>query len=149
MRIVGVSNKHIIVDLYGKEVIIKAEELKHTFIVNAKDDFKTGDSLIVRIKKINVDNNEFELSAKEFTTNPFKNIRNYITENSEYTGKVIAFPKNKSGIIVQLDNVEVTCMCRIPAKFNNYPHLKEKVLIKITEIQENKKFIYGYLMRII
>lgn len=149
VRIVGVSNKHIIVDLYGKEVIIKAEELKHTFIVNAKDDFKTGDSLIVRIKKINVDNNEFELSAKEFTTNPFKNIRNYITENSEYTGKVIAFPKNKSGIIVQLDNVEVTCMCRIPAKFNNYPHLKEKVLIKITEIQENKKFIYGYLMRII
>lgn len=149
VRIVGVSIKHIIVDLYGKEVIIKAENLKHTFIVNAKENYKVGESLIVRIKKIDIINDEIELNAKELTTNPFKNIRNYITENSEYTGVVIGFPKARSGILVQLDSVEVTCMCRVPAKFNNYPHLRDKVLIKITEIQENKKFIYAYLMRII
>ncbi len=53
---------------------------------------------------------------------------------------------NKSGIIVQLDNSNVTCMCRIPARFNNYPHFMDKVLIKATEIRENKKFIYAYLM---
>ena len=149
VRIIGVSVKHIIVDFYGKEVIIKAEDLKHTFIVNAKDEFKVGDSLPVRIKKIDIENNVFELNAKELTNNPFKNIRNYFIENSEYTGKVISFPKARSGIIVQLDIIPVTCMTRVPAKFNNYPHINDKVLIKITEIQENKKFIYGYLMRII
>ena len=105
-----------------------------------------GDYLRVRIKRLDIENNVFELSAKDFGENPFKNIRKYITLNGEYTGTVIAFPKNKSGIIVQLDNSNVTCMCRVPARFNNYPHFMNKVLIKATEIRENKKFIYAYLM---
>lgn len=54
-----------------------------------------------------------------------------------------------SGIIVQLDNTNVTCLVRVPTKFNNYPHFVDNVLIKITEIKEDKKLIYGYLMRII
>ena len=61
----------------------------------------------------------------------------------------MAFPKNKSGIIVQLDNTGMTCLTRVPARFNDYPHYLDKVLIKISEIKENKKLIYGYLMRII
>ncbi len=40
-------------------------------------------------------------------------------------------------------------MCRVPARFNSYPHFMDKVLIKVTEIKENKKFIYAYLMRVI
>ena len=40
-------------------------------------------------------------------------------------------------------------MYRVPARFNSFPHFKDKVLIKVTEIKENMKFIYGYLMRII
>ena len=91
----------------------------------------------------------FELSAKDFEENPFKNIRKYISLNGEYTGTVIAFPRQKSGILVQLDNSKATCMCRVPARFNSFPHFKDKVLIKVTEIKENKKFIYGYLMRVI
>ena len=102
----------------------------------------------IKIKPV-VKNNVFELSAKEFEENPFKNIRKYITLNGEYTGTVIAFPKQKSGIIVQLDNSNVTCMCRVPARFNSYPHFKNKVLIKVTEIKEKNKLIYAYLMRII
>ena len=149
VRILSVGIKHIIVDLYGKEVVITANNLQHTFILNCKDYYKPGDSLKVRIKNINEEHNEFELSSKDFLDNPFKNIRKYITEYGEYTGKVIAFPKQNSGVIVQLDNTNVTCLTRIPAKFNNYPHYLDKVLIKITEIREDKKFIYGYLIRII
>ena len=137
-RIVAVGTKHVIVDLYGKEVIIKAEDLKHTYIVNAKDEYKVGDSLVVRIKEIDIDNNIFNLSAKELLDNPFKKIRSYFTEGSEYTGKVIGFPKNKSGILVQLDIVQVVCLVRVTAKFNNYPHFDDKVLIKIIEIKEDK-----------
>lgn len=37
VRIVAVGVKHIVVDMYGKEVIIKADNLKHTYIVNYKD----------------------------------------------------------------------------------------------------------------
>ena len=149
VRIVGVGIKHIVVDLYGKEVIIKAEELKHTFIVNCKDIYKVGDYLKVRIKKIDIENNTFELSAKEFEENPFKNIRKYISVSGEYTGTVIAFPKNNSGVLVQLDNTDVTVLTRVPARFNSFPHFMSKVLIKVTEIKEEKKFIYGYLVRII
>ena len=149
VRIVGIGVKHIVVDMYGKEVIIKASELKHTYIVNCKDVYKVGEYLKVKIKKIDLKNNIYELSAKEFEENPFTNIRKYITINGEYIGTVIAFPKNNSGIIVQLDNLQVTVLTRVPARFNSFPHFADKVLIKVTEIKENKKYIYGYLMGII
>lgn len=149
VRIVGIGIKHIVVDLYGKEIIIKAEELKHTYIVNCKELYKVGDYLKVRIKEIDIENDMFKLSAKDFEENPFKNIRKYISVGGEYTGTIIAFPKNNSGILVQLNNTQVTVLVRVPARFNNFPHYMDKVLIKITEIKEDKKFIYGYLMRII
>ena len=149
VRIVGIGVKHIIVDMYGKEVIIKTSELKHTYIVNCKDIYKVGEYLKVKIKKIDLKNNIYELSAKEFEENPFVNIRKYITINGEYIGTVIAFSKNNSGIIVQLDNTQVTVLTRVPARFNSFPHFADKVLIKVTEIKEDKKYIYGYLMRII
>ncbi len=149
VRILAVGQKHIIVDLYGKEVIIKADNLQHTYIVNCKEYYSAGQNLKVRIKNIDIEKNIFELSAKDFTENPFKNIRKYIVENGEYTGKVIAFPKKNSGIIVQLDNSKVSVLARVPPRFNTYPHFKDNVLIRITEIKENKKLIYGYLMRII
>ena len=66
----------------------------------------------------------------------------------EYTGKVIAFPKGNSGVIVQLAVTDITCLVRIPARFNNYPHYMDNVLIRITEIKQ-EKLIYGYLMRVI
>lgn len=149
VRILAVGVKHIIVELYGKEVIIKAANLKHTFILNCKDYYYPGDYLKVRVKNIDIINDIYELSSKDFEHNPFSDIRKYITENGEYTGKVIAFPKLNSGIVVQLDNSNVTCLARVPARFNKYPHYLDNVLVKITEIKEDKKFIYAYLMRII
>ena len=149
VRLLSVGVKHIIVDVYGKEVIIKADNLQHTYILNCKDLYSTGEYLKVRIKNIDIKNNIFELSSKEFTENPYKNIRKYITENGEYTGKVIAFPKSNSGIIVQLEVSNITCLVRVPARFNNFPHYLDNVLVRITEIKEHKKMIYGYLMRVI
>ena len=37
VRIIAVGIKHIIVELYGKEVKINAENLQHTYILNCKD----------------------------------------------------------------------------------------------------------------
>lgn len=148
-RITAVGVKHIIVELYGKEVVIKADNLQHTYIVNCKDIYSPGEYIKARIKEIDIDKNIYELDAKCLIENPYKNIRKYLTEYGEYTGKVIAFPKKNSGVIVQLDATNITCLTRVPARFNNYPHYMEKVLIKITEINETKKLIYGYLMRII
>lgn len=149
VRIVATARKHIIVDLYGKEIIIPADKLKHTYIVNCKNDYQVGQSLQVRIKKIDIENNMFELNAKELLENPFKNIRTIITEGGEYFAKVIGFPKNQSGVIVQIEQVEVTALCRIPGTFNRIPYLNDKVLIKIYDIQEDKKQIYATLKRII
>lgn len=149
VRIIATGVKRIVVELYGKEVQIKAENLQHTYIVNCKDLYSPGEYLKVRIKNIDLENNAFELDAKCFLENPYKNIRKYIVENGEYTGKVIAFPPKNSGVIVQLDNTNVTVLIRVPAKFNSYPHYLDRVLIKVSEINQNKKLIYGYLMRII
>lgn len=148
VRIIAVGIKHIIVEMYGKEVIIKAENLQHTYIVNCKDIYTPGDYLKVKIKTLDIGNNIFELDAKCFLTNPYKSIRKFITKYGEYTGKVIAFPKKNSGIIIQLDQSNISCLVRVPARFNNYPHYMQNVLIKVTEINETKKLIYGYLMRV-
>lgn len=148
VRIIAVGIKHILVELYGKEVIIKADNLQHTYIINCKDLYNPGEYLKVRIKNIDIQKNIFELSSKDFISNPYKNIRKYIIESGEYTGKVIAFPKRNSGIIVQLDTSNITCLARVPARFNHYPHYMDNVLIKITEIKEDRKMIYGYLIRI-
>lgn len=148
-RILAVGEKHILVELYGKEVVIKAENLQHTYIYSCKEIYSPGESLKVRIININIEKDIYELDAKCFIENPFKNIRKYITENGEYTGRVVSFPKKNSGIIVQLDNSHIGCLVRVPARFNRYPHLLDNVLIKITEIKESHKQIYGYLVRII
>lgn len=148
VRIIAVGIKHIIVEMYGKEVIIKAENLQHTYIVNCKDIYTPGNYLKVKIKTLDIGNNIFKLDAKCFLTNPYKSIRKFITEYGEYTGKVIAFPKKNSGIIIQLDQSNISCLVRVPARFNNYPHYMQNVLIKVTEINETKKLIYGYLMRV-
>ena len=50
---------------------------------------------------------------------------------------------------MQLDNSDVTCLVRIPAHFNSIPHLFDKVLIRIGEIHENRKLVYGVIKRII
>ena len=149
VRVLAVGVKHIIVELYGKEVTIKAENLQHTYIVNCKEYYSPGESLKVRVKKIDLENNIFELSSKDFIENPYKTIRKYIIEGGEYTGKVIAFPKNNSGIIVQLDATKVTCLTRVPARFNNYPHYMDNVLVRIFEIKEDKKQLYAYLIKVI
>lgn len=148
VRVIAVGIKHIIVEMYGKEVIIKAENLQHTYIVNCKDIYTPGNYLKVKIKTLDIENNIFELDAKCFLTNPYKSIRKFISEYGEYTGKVIAFPKKNSGIIIQLDQSNISCLVRVPARFNNYPHYMQNVLIKVTEINETKKLIYGYLMRV-
>lgn len=149
VRILAVGVKHILVELYGKEVIIKADNLQHTYILNCKELYAPGEYLKVRIINIDIEKSIFELDAKCFTINPYKNVRKYIIEHGEYTGKVIAFPKKNSGIIVRLDNSNISCLIRVPARFNHYPHFLDRVLIKVTEIREDKKLIYGYLMRII
>ena len=62
--------------MYGKEVIIKAEKFKiYIYSKLQKIFILFGDYLKVRIKKIDILNNIFELSAKNFEENPFKNIR--------------------------------------------------------------------------
>ena len=80
VRIIAVGIKHILVELYGKEVIIKSNNLQHIFIVNCKDYYTVGEYLKVRIKKIDIENNIFELNSKDFIKNPFKDIRKYIIE---------------------------------------------------------------------
>ena len=149
VRIVATARKHIIVDLYGKELFIPADRLKHTFIVNCKNDYQVGQNVQVRIKKIDIQNNIFELTAKELLENPFKKIRTIITEGGEYSAKVIGFPKNQSGVLVQIEKIDITALCRVPGTFNKIPYLNDKVLVKIYEIKEDKKQVYATLKRII
>lgn len=80
VRIIAVGVKHIIVELYGKEVAMKADTLQHTYITNCKDIYNVGESLKVKIKNMDIAKDIYELDAKCFIENPYKSIRKYITE---------------------------------------------------------------------
>ena len=54
VRILAVGVKHILVDLYGKEVIMKAANLQHTYILNCKELYAPGEYLKVKIKNIDI-----------------------------------------------------------------------------------------------
>ena len=149
VRILAVGVTNIIVELYGKEVIIRAGNLQHTYIINCKDYYKAGDYLKVRIKNIDLSNDLIELDAKCFLENPYQNIRKFIEPSGEYTGTVVGFVKKNGNAIVQLDASRVTCIVRIPARFSHIPHFMEKVSVQILEINENKKFISAFLKRIL
>ena len=147
VRVIAVGVKHIIVDMYGKEVIINASDLKYTYILNCKELYKVGNYLKVRIKEIDIEKNIYKLSAKDFEKDPFEDISRDIKVSSDYKGTVIAIPKDKSGIIVQLDNSQITCKVRLPPGENHYPSYKSKVMVHILEIKEKKRYVYGYLSR--
>lgn len=57
IRIIAVGVKHILVDMYGKEDIIKAQNLKHIYIVNCKGIYKVGAYLRVKIRKLDNEKN--------------------------------------------------------------------------------------------
>lgn len=80
VRIIAVGVKHIITELYGKEVAMKADTLQHTYITNCKDIYNVGESLKVKIKNMDIAKDIYELDAKCFIENPYKSIRKYITE---------------------------------------------------------------------
>ncbi len=54
-----------------EKVIIKADNLQHIFILNCKNYYIPGEYLKVRIEKIDIENDIFELSAKDFIENPY------------------------------------------------------------------------------
>lgn len=95
VRIIAVGVKHIIVEMYGKEVIIKADSLQHTYIVNCKDIYIPGEYLKVKIRTLDITNNIFELDAKCFLENPYKNIRKFITEYRRIYRQSNCFPKKE------------------------------------------------------
>lgn len=57
IRIIAVGVKHILVDMYGKEVIIKAQNLKHIYIVSCNGIYKVGAYLRVKIRKLDNEKN--------------------------------------------------------------------------------------------
>jgi len=94
-RIIAVGIKHLIVDLYGKEVTIKADSLQHTYIVNCKEIYAPGEYLKVKIKEINIESDIYKLDAKCFIENPYKSIRKYLVKNRRIYWKSYCFPKTK------------------------------------------------------
>lgn len=49
--------------------------------------YTPGECLKVETKQIDIEDNKFELSTKDFTKSSFNNIRKFITEYGEYIGK--------------------------------------------------------------
>lgn len=147
-RIVGAIRTGIIVEIFGVETFIKANELSYQRIQDATKDFEVGSRIIVKVLSVERDDETGEVviavSAKQANPNPYlKAMKRYVV-GSKYIGEVTMADQN--GIFVALDG-GVDCLCRYPER-GERPQRGAKVTVRITIKNEEMNRIFGNITHV-
>jgi small subunit ribosomal protein S1 len=147
-RVVGVGRDSVIVDCYGLEVRIARNEIDYGYVGNAGDYVQIGDRVKAVIKEIDLsgDKPKVKLSLKDAKPDPFDHVPNKYKLGGEYLATVTGTPP--FGIFAELEQ-GVSVLCPNPAWSGDEIATGNKVLVKVREINMNKRRIYGNLVRLI
>ncbi len=148
-RVIAVAEKVIRVEVFGVECAILARDLAWDWIGDAHDRYSVGDQVLVRILKVQRDENLEDISItadiKSVTNNTLReNLKNCHVQ-SKYAGKVTDIYKGV--VYVRLANgvnaVAHSCYdARTPGK-------KDDVSFVVTRIDEERGVAVGIITRII
>lgn len=146
VRVVGVGKDQVYVDAYGVEVAIPKNEIDYGYVQDVSDFVQIGDKVPAKIKKLDLEKMEIELSIKEAKPDPFQGIEDKYRAGGEYLAVVSGTPYY--GVFVNLEQ-GVSALCPLPrwAEFN--PNVGDKVLVKIKKIDKEKRRITATLVRMI
>lgn len=162
-NVTAVAGKFIIVEMFGVETRIPLSELSYNYVENAKNMFKPGDVVMVRIKKIvrNEKNKTVEVvaSVKEAKPNPRKEAFYMYQVGASYRGQITGWHtsqskntgvlgKNTGGIYVSLSD-EIDCLCPFPDNANELQlGIGKWVHLKITKSKEEKLQLDGRIYHV-
>ncbi len=142
-------SKGIIVDAFGAEILIRKEELSHSYVGDAREEFKVGDYVTVKIDKISevtVEKNDTNYrlvkatgSVKAALVNNKANLFDQFKVDGIYAGTVSYV--DESGVFCRLRG-NMDCLVALP-RFGANPVRGQSRLIRITEKDEDRLFLYG------
>lgn len=152
-QVIYTTTKGIIVDALGIDVKIPKEELSHSYVGNARDECKVGESVNVRlsdIKEISVVKNEtpYKLvtatgSIKAASPNHKEKLYDQIKVDSINAAEITYI--EEAGVFCRLRG-GVDCLCALP-KFGENPKRGDTRLVKITDKVDDKMFLYGIFVK--
>lgn len=146
VRVVGVGRDQAYVDAYGVEVPVPKNEIDYGYVGNVADYIQIGDRVNVKILEINHETYDIKVSIKDAKPDPFKGIENKYRVQGEYLATVSGVLYY--GVFVNLEQ-GISALCPLPRWANFNPNIGDKVLIKIKEINKEKRRIKATLVRVV
>lgn len=148
-QVIQVLSKGIIVDALGCDIKIPKDELSHSYVGDAREEFHVGDKVNVRVSEISektVEKNgtNYRLvtakgSIKDTMRNNKEKLFAQFKEGGMYSAEVTYV--EEAGVFCRLRG-NMDCLVALP-RFGYMPKRGETRTIKITEKVEDKFFIYG------
>lgn len=145
-RVVSVIRAGIFVDLFGLEVYIPLRELSYQRMLDAQDNFQSGQRILVKILRIDrSDRNHIRVSAsiKQAGENPYERALRRYTVGNRYVGTVSMVDMN--GVFVSLDG-GIDCLCSYPKR--GRPPRGARVTVRILGINNVSNRIWGVITHI-
>lgn len=144
VRVASVGKNNVIVDLYGKEVIVEKTEVDWGYIANLNDVICIGDKVPAVIKKLDLENDDIAVSIKETKPDPFLIVSNYFKESGEYAAKITGI--EEYGIFLELKR-GISVLCPNPRWVGYEPTIGDTMLVLIKKIKDDERRINGSLIR--
>lgn len=148
-QIIYTQSSGIIVDAIGCDIAIKKEELSHSYVGDAREEFSVGDYVNVRIsdissKVVEKNNTNYKLitaiaSVKNATPNHKKKLYEQFKVDGKYAAEVTYI--TESGVFCRLRG-GIDCLVALP-RFGQNPRRGQKKIVKITGKEDEQLFIYG------
>ncbi|WP_279145586.1 MULTISPECIES: S1 RNA-binding domain-containing protein [Clostridium] len=145
-KVTGIGRNGIYVEALGVETMIPKQEVDYGFITNLRDYVQIGEKVQCKVITADIANNKLELSMKALKEDPYANLEEKFPLKSEHLASITNI--QPYGVFLTFDeNPKITVLCPIP-KWNNFsPALRDKYVVRIKKINENK--INGTLMRFV
>ncbi len=149
-KVIAVGLSFIIVDVLGAETLIRYDELSYMYLGDVRTEFNVGDTVIVRVLKIEVEETKkrantyrlvkIEASVRQARPDMRKHFYEQYKLNGIYSAK-ITFIDEAGHVFCDLQG-QIDCMCKYPT-YGVKPYIGQTKTIRITEKNEEKLHLYG------
>ena len=148
-QVIYTTSKGIIVEALGTDILVRKEELMWSYVGDAREEFSVGDSVNIKIKKveeITVEKNgtNYRLvvasgSVKEATVNHKAKLFDQFKVDGIYSAEITYV--EEAGVFCRLRG-KVDALIALP-RYGINPQRGQQRLVKITEKDEDRLFLYG------
>ncbi|KXG76728.1 S1 RNA-binding domain-containing protein [Thermotalea metallivorans] len=137
-----------IINVGGIETILPIGEISHGYVKDIRDHLKVGDVFDVKILEADKEKNKLKVSLKALLEDSWNEVTEKYVIGSEYLATITGVAEY--GIFTQLES-NIYALLPLPKSEKVRKELKEgnKVILRIREIDTEKKHIRGKLIAVV